>query len=215
MTGLLIIGGGGHGKVVSDTAVEQGDWERIAFLDDRYPTLGEVIGWPVVGTLAEAGNFRADFVDAVIAVGDNLRRLELLGMVRELGFNLPVIYHPGAVISRSASIGAGTVLFAQSAVNAAAKLGEGCIINTGATIDHDCAMADGVHVSPGAHIGGGVHVGRASWIGIGACVRELTVIGAHTVVGAGAAVVQNIPDGVTATGVPATFSSAGIDEHGR
>ncbi len=214
MTGLLIIGGGGHGKVVADAALEQGDWQQIVFLDDRYPSLDVVLDWPVVARIADAGSYRDKFVDAVIAVGDNKRRLELLGMARDLGFGLPVIRHPDAVISRSADIGAGTVVFAQSAVNAAARLGEGCIVNTGATIDHDCVLADGVHVSPGAHLGGGVRVGRRSWIGIGACVREMSVIGEQVTVGAGAAVVGNIPDGVTVTGVPATISSRGGITHG-
>ena len=64
-------------------------------------------------------------------------------------------------------------------------------------------LAEGVHVSPGAHLGGCVQIGRASWIGIGASVRELKVIGEQVMVGAGAAVVGNVPDGVTVTGVPA------------
>lgn len=214
MTGLLIIGGGGHGKVVADAALEQGDWQQLVFLDDLYPSLEMVLDWPVVGRIADAGIYRDDFEDAVIAVGDNQLRLKLLGMVRDLGFGLPVIRHPSAVISRSADIGAGTVVFAQSAVNASARLGEGCIVNTGATIDHDCVLADAVHISPGVHLGGGVRVGTRSWIGIGACVRQLSVIGEQVMVGAGAAVVGNIPDSVTVTGVPAAISSAGTITHG-
>ena len=206
MTNLLIIGAGGHGKVVADCAIEQGDWERIAFLDDLYPGLTEVLGCPVLGKLSDAEQFVNEYPDAVIAVGNNQRRIELLATVRGLGFGLSVICHPSAVISRTAVIGPGSVLFANSVVNTDARLGDGCIVNTGATIDHDCVLADGVHISPGAHLGGAVLVGRASWVGIGACVRELTVIGGRVLVGAGAAVVGDVPDGVTVTGVPAEIA---------
>ena len=213
MAGLLIIGAGGHGKVVADSALEQGDWERIAFLDDLYPELTEVLGWPVLGKVSDAERYMNDYPDMVIAVGNNQRRMELLDTVRELAFGLPVICHPSAVISHTAIIGPGCVMFANSVVNPDARLGDGCIVNTGATIDHDCVLADGVHVSPGAHLGGAVVVGRTSWIGIGASVRELTVIGERVLVGAGAAVVGDVPDGVTVTGVPAEIArtSQGAD----
>ena len=205
MTGLLIIGAGGHGKVVADSALEQGDWARIAFLDDLYPELTEVLGWPVLGKVSDAERFLDDYPDTVIAIGKNQRRMELIESVRELGFGLPVICHPSAVISRSAAISPACVLFANSIVNTGARLGKGCIVNTGASVDHDCMLADVVHISPGAHLGGAVQVGRASWIGIGACIRELTVIGERVMVGAGAAVVGDVPDGVIVTGVPAAI----------
>lgn len=214
MTALLIIGAGGHGKVVADSALEQGDRERIAFLDDLHPELTEVLGWPVLGKVADAARFLDDYPDAVVAVGNNQRRMELIDMLRESGFGLPVICHPSAVISRSATIGPGCVLFATTVVNTGARLGKGCIVNTGASIDHDCLLADAVHVSPGARLGGAVEVGRASWIGIGASIRELTVIGERVMVGAGAAVVGDVPDGVTVTGVPAGIvrSEQGMDQ---
>jgi len=205
MAGLLIIGAGGNGKVVADIALEQGNWQRIAFLDDRYPDLKEAIGLPVLGKASDARCFLNDYPDMVIAVGNNQQRMQLLDDVRELGFGLPVICHPSAVISRSAVIGSGCVLFANSVVNPAARLGDGCIINTGATVDHDCVLAEGVHISPGAHLGGVVQVGRISWVGIGASVRELTVIGDQVIVGAGAAVIGDVPDGVIVTGVPAVI----------
>ena len=87
--------------------------------------------------------------------------------------------------------------------NVDSRIGIGAIINTDATVDHDCVLGSAVHVSPGAHLAGGVCVGDRSWVGIGSAVRQLARIGSDVMVGAGAAVVADIPDGCVVTGVPA------------
>jgi sugar O-acyltransferase (sialic acid O-acetyltransferase NeuD family) len=102
-----------------------------------------------------------------------------------------------------ASIGAGRVIMPGAIINAGARLGRGVIANTGCSIDHDCEIADGVHISPGAHLAGGVSVGRLSWIGIGTAVRESLRIGSNVMVGAGAAVVRDVPSDARVVGFPA------------
>ncbi len=203
MTGLLVVGAGGHGNVVADTASEQGDWQQIAFLDDRYPELTQQDRWPVLGRLQDAENWKEQFSELVVAIGDNALRAKLIGLYHRLGFKLPVVIHPSASVSRYAKVGAGSVVFAQTAVNFGTCLGDGSIINTGATVDHDCILGKCVHVSTGAHIAGGVQIGELSWIGIGASVRELMIIGSRVIVGAGSVVVKNVENGVTVFGVPA------------
>lgn len=201
--GLIIIGAGGHGRVVADTAEASKQWGEIVFLDDRYPELVATGPWSVVGEIKDAAKMRQRFPDAAVGIGNNMTRLMVLNNLRELNFNLPVIAHPTAAISRYASIDDGTVIFAQAAVNIGAKLGTGCIVNTGSKIDHDCILGRGVHVSPGANLAGGVIVGDSSWIGIGVSIKQEIVIGCDVMIGAGAAVVKDLPDGVTAGGVPA------------
>ena len=94
-------------------------------------------------------------------------------------------------------------MFAQAVVQPGSRLGEGCIVNTAATVDHDCTLGAFVHISPGAHLAGGTQVGEDSWIGIGACTRQQVRIGSGVTVGAGAAVVGDVADGLTVAGVPA------------
>jgi len=53
-----------------------------------------------------------------------------------------------------------------------------------------------------------VRVGDLSWIGIGASVRQLVRIGGGVMVGAGAVVIADVPDGVTVAGVPARVLGA-------
>lgn len=203
MSGLLVIGAGGHGVVVASAAAETGRWSRIAFLDDRFPDAKSDTPWPVLGRVNRAAALRDEYADLVVAVGDNAARLKLAATFEGLAFRLPTVVHPTAWVNQLASVGAGSVVLAQAAVGARARIGTACIVNTGATVDHDCRVADGVHVSPGVHLGGGVAVGSCSWIGIGAAVRHGICIGADVTVGAGAAVVSDLTDGVTAVGVPA------------
>lgn len=203
MSRLLILGAGGHGKVVAEAAFVSGPWKEIAFLDGRFPELLRALDWPVIGNDAEANRFMPGYPEIFVAIGDNRLRIRFIESFQNAGFKLPAVVHPMSWVSPSARIGAGSVLVATSVLNAEAVIGQGCIVNTGATVDHNCSIGDGVHVSPGAHIGGDAVIGPRTWIGIGAAIRHGVKIGADVIVGAGAAVVEDLPDGVTAVGVPA------------
>jgi len=202
LSGLLIIGAGGHGKVVADTALLLG-WKHVAFLDDRAATLGSPLGLAIVGTLGDLTAQARAFSSAIVAIGEAKRRLELTDRCRRSGLDVVSIVHPMAFVSKFASIGPGSVVFAQSAVNVDARIGAACIVNTGATVDHDCLIGDGVHICPGAHLAGGVRVGDRSWVGIAATIRQGITIGRDATVGAGAVVVADVADGSTVVGVPA------------
>lgn len=200
---LVIVGAGGHGKVVADAAFCAG-WHNIIFFDDAWPRITQLGRWKVIGTYNHLLNSK-EYKTVVIAIGHNKTRLEKAHQLSKAGFLLTSIIHPAAVVSRDAKIGLGNVIFAGAVINPDAIIGNYCIINTNATIEHDCVLGNGVHIAPGAALGGGVTIGELSWIGMGASIRHLTIIGSSVLVGAGAAVVKNIPDHCTATGVPASF----------
>ncbi len=202
MSRLLVVGAGGHGRVVADAATTMGTWQMVCFVDDR-ATGVNAPGFEIVGTIADLGRFAKSYSAAVVGIGDAQTRLQILLQCAELGFELPMIVHRSAAVSTTASIGAGSVVFAQAAVNPGATLGRGCIVNTGATVDHDCQLDEGVHACPGVHLAGNVRVGARTWIGIGACVKQGVVIGNDVVIGAGAAVVCDVESGMTVIGVPA------------
>lgn len=225
-TMLLVLGAGGHGKVVAETARGAG-WSQIRFLDDDATKVGKrVAEWMVEGPLDLALRYgragasarmgargpaeetrdapgTGTAAHAVIAIGDNALRLEWLERLERADVATPLIVAPSAVISRGARLGLGTVVIAGAVVAIGADIGRGAIINTACSIDHDCVIGDGVHVSPGARLGGNVRVGARSWIGIGASIVHGVRIGADAVIGAGAAVVHDVPDGAKVGGVPA------------
>ena len=188
MSKLIIIGAGGHGRVIADAT-----HSKVVFLDDS------LVGEEIVGTLEDIDSVQQLGDEIIVAIGNNNKRMEVLKGLS----NVSTVIHPSSVVSEKASICCGTVIFANAVVNTGAIIGSGCIINTSATVDHDCILGDGVHVSPGAHLGGGVTVGSNSWVGLGASVKHGITIGNNVVVGAGAVVVSNIPDGKTFVGNPA------------
>jgi sugar O-acyltransferase (sialic acid O-acetyltransferase NeuD family) len=200
---LLILGAGGHGKVVADAAMASREWQEVAFLDDRTTSLGAVLGLQVLGNIAALARFTERFSHAVVAVGNSRLRLELIGEAGRAGYSVAVVVHPRATVSPSAVLGVGTVVMAGAVVNPDVIAGSGVIINTGACVDHDCRLGDGVHVCPGVCLAGDVIVGDRSWIGIGACSRQGVTIGRDVVVGAGATVTSNVIDGLTVVGTPA------------
>jgi sugar O-acyltransferase (sialic acid O-acetyltransferase NeuD family) len=200
---LLVLGAGGHGVVVADAAELSGNWNRILFLDDRYPSLSLLEDWPVVGQCADLEQHLNTSGQVVVAIGNAEARISLLKEATAAGYQPVSVTHPTSSVSRLASIGAGSVVLANAVVSARAAIGVGCIVNNSATVDHDCRLSDGVHIGPGAHLAADVLVGENSWVGIGSAVRQGVAIGRNAMIAAGAAVVRDVPDGVVVAGVPA------------
>ncbi|MDR1463956.1 MAG: acetyltransferase [Oscillospiraceae bacterium] len=200
---LLILGSGGHAKSVWEAAKDQ--FEQISFLTNDPAMTGEVsfCGCPVAVDPQTDPAAVPDFDLAVVAVGDNRRRLELSRALRRRGIPLAVVLHPRASVSGAAELGPGTVVLANASVNAFARLGTACIVNTGAVAEHDCLLGDGTHLAPNAAIGGAVRTGEGVWFGIGSCAAPGIFVGDWSVVGAGAAVLADVPERVLAAGVPA------------
>lgn len=194
MKKLIIIGAGGHGRVVSETAKLNG-YEVIDFLDDadNQYTIGKVADFiKYIGT--------ADFT---VAIGNNAVRMKIQSELIKSGANVASLIHPNATVSESASIGKGTVVMAGAVINAGAVVGDGAIINTCASVDHDCRIGNFSHISVGARICGTVVIGNCTWIGAGATViNNINICGGSTV-GAGAVVVKDINESGTYVGVPA------------
>jgi UDP-perosamine 4-acetyltransferase len=200
---ILVLGAGGHGKAVVDLLLAEGRW-HLAGVVDAAPRAAAVLGVPVLGDEACLAGLRAEGVAAAHpAIGHNAQRIAAGARLEAAGFALPVLRHPGAILGRSAEIGAGTVVMARAVIGPEARIGRLVLVNTGAIVEHDCLLEDGAHVAPGAVLAGGVRIGAGATIGAGAVVRPGIRVGAGAVVGAGAAVTADVPDGATVGGVPA------------
>ena len=196
MNRLIIIGAGGHGKVVADIAAKIG-YTDICFADDHAE--GQCLGFPILGGTAHLAAWNDGATDFVIGIGNNAVRKKI---AEEYDINWVRLVHPSAQIGLQASIGRGTVVMAGAVINACASVGEHCIINTRAVVEHDNVLEDYVHISPNAALGGTVRVGALTHIGIGASVRNNIDICGGCTIGTGAAVVKNIQDSGVYIGVP-------------
>lgn len=197
MNRLIIIGAGGHGRVIADNAIRNG-YTAINFIDDN--VVGSCMEFPVIGTSADVERLNDGKTDFIIGIGDNSTRRMFADRFQ---VNWITLVHPSAQIGTSVLIGKGTVIMAGAVVNTFAKVGNHCIINTGAVIEHDNTIEDYVHISPGVKLGGRVHIGQLTHVGIGAVVINNTNIYSDCVIGAGAVVVQEIKHSGTYIGVPA------------
>ncbi|MGB9792450.1 MAG: acetyltransferase [Thermacetogeniaceae bacterium] len=200
---VVVIGAGGHGKVVAEAAAAAG-YEVLGFFDD-FAESSPLEKYPLLGRIADLREKAARGVLSVIAVGDNRRRCELAAEISGYA-RFATVIHPTAVVAESAQIGEGTVVMPHVTVNACAVIGRHVILNTSCVVEHDCVVGDYAHISPGAVLCGGVRLGAGVQVGAGAVVIPGCSIGSWSVVGAGSAVVSDIPEGVVAVGVPARVS---------
>jgi sugar O-acyltransferase (sialic acid O-acetyltransferase NeuD family) len=191
--------------VVAEAAEASCGFEVVAFLETTEGDSANVgfEGRPILRGFDAARAYLQQGVRLVVAVGANEHRCRLAREATERGFERATVIHPMASVSRTAKIGVGSVVLAGAVVAPRAVLGEDVIVNHGATVDHDCVLESGVHLSPGVHLGGHVRVGEEAWLGAGAAVRDRVCIGSRAIVGVGAAVVNDLPPGVVAYGVPA------------
>ena len=194
---VIIIGGGGHAKVVIDCILCAGDLV-VGILDDALEVGSEVLGLPVLGKVDAWQDYKDH--KFVVAIGNNeIRR----AISERINADFYTAIHPTATLSRFATIGAGSVVMPRAVINAGASVGNHCIVNTAAVIEHDCVVGDFAHISPSAALAGNVRIGEGTHIGIGASIRNNITVCPGVTVGAGATVVKNITEKGTYAGVPA------------
>lgn len=200
---LIIVGGGGHGRVVADAARAAGA-QVVAFADAALAG-GVVDGVPVIdaepAVVARAALQRG--AGAAVAIGHNATRQRVHASLAEAGVTIASVIHPSAVVLGGAQLGVGVQVLAGAVLGVGAALGDGCIVNTSASIDHDCRVGPFCHLSPGVHTGGQVELGEGVHLAIGVSVRNRVKVGAWSQIGVGAAVVGDVPAHVVAYGVPA------------
>ena len=203
---IVVIGGGGHAKVVISILRKLKRYRVLGYTDLK--DHGSVLGVPYLGADRELAALtgRPEKLNAVLAVGQvglGEKRYELWTRLQLPSLSFPLIASPDAIVNEGVSGGRGAVVMDGGVINSGATIGCGVIVNTNSTVEHDVVLEDWVHVAPGATISGGVTVGRFSMIGAGATVIEGMKIAAGCIVGAGATVVHDLTEPGVYVGTPA------------
>jgi UDP-N-acetylbacillosamine N-acetyltransferase len=181
------------------------DVEVVGVADESDRFMGEIIGQSsITMTFEDLPSCLDRGVQwAALAIGDNDRRAEMFTGLTKAGFQILSAAHPKAMIERDVHLGIGTMVCAGAILSTQVRIGENVLINTGAIIDHESVIGSHAHIAPGCSLAGRVRVGEKAFVGIGTSVRHGVTIGARAVIGAGSVVVDDIPDGAVAYGVPA------------
>lgn len=208
---VIVIGAGGHGKVVADALLAAGR-TVLGFVDANPALAGATVaGLPVLGGDAEIGKHGRGTVELANGIGSTglpSRRREIYDRFKSAGLAFATVVHPSAVVSRRAVLAEGAQVMAGAVVQTDARLEPNCIVNTGAQVDHDCLVGRHCHLAPGVTLSGEVCIGEESHLGTGATVKNGIRIGARVLVAAGAVVVADVADGRQVEGVPARERTA-------
>jgi sugar O-acyltransferase (sialic acid O-acetyltransferase NeuD family) len=207
MKNVVLIGAGGHGKVVIDIIEKEKAFSLLGLLDSRLTVDERLLTYQVLGSDTDLPTLyqQLNIYGAVVAIGDNWLRSEVVDRVRRTVPELIFVncVHPSAQIASDVTIGAGNIIMAGCVVNSGTVIGNCCILNTGCSIDHDCVVGDYASFGPRSCAGGNVEVGSFSAVCLGANIIHRRKIGSHTVVGAGATVLTDLPSNIVAYGTPA------------
>ena len=204
MREIVVIGGGGHAKVLISVLKKDGYHVKgYTDIEDR----GSILGVPFLGNDAILDEIarKSQSPHAVIGIGKvdaSELRLSLQDKLGALGFDFPVICSPHAVVNEGVCLRAGTVIFDGVVINSGTEIGRACILNTGSIIEHDCRLGENVSIGPGVTISGGVTIGDNCMIGAGASIIQSIKVCQDSLIGAGSTVIADVITPGTYAGNP-------------
>ncbi|MCW9132433.1 acetyltransferase [Bacillus paramycoides] len=205
---IVIIGQGGHSKVIQDIILSNNEYEIVGYLDDRYENIAIVdnLYFGPISTAYDMINYFHQ-INFVIAIGDNKVRKKIVEKLRLYDSFYITLIHKSAVVSPSAKIGNGTVVMPNVVINADTQIGNHAIINTGSVVEHDNIIGDFVHISPQATLTGSVVIEEGAHIGAAATIIPSVKVREWSIIGAGAVVINDMPPNCIAVGIPAKVIS--------
>ena len=209
MSGLLLIGGGGHCLTVIDSLISK-KYSNIGIIDKQEKFGQEVGGIPIIGCDSDLESLRLNYDEAFISMGgieDLWKRKEKAQILENKAYSFATVIHPTAIVSKSSSIAHGVFIGPLVVVNAQTKIGEFCILNSNCVVEHQCDIGSFTHIAPGAVLCGNVSIGKASFIGTGSVIMQGVSIGDNVIIGIGSVIVNDIPDNVVAYGNPCRIVS--------
>ena len=193
---IVLLGGGGHCVSVVDTLKRLNTYDDILILDPNKAEGSELMGCTMAGDdgrLAEL--YLQGYVEAFVSMGsirDTGLRHKLYDDAVRIGYSIPNIIDPSAIVSEYAVLARGIFVGKNAVINAGAVIGDGCIINTGAIIEHNCSIGAFSHVSVGSIVCGDCVIGKDVFIGAGSTVVNGIILADNAFIKAASLVKENV-----------------------
>lgn len=196
---IIILGAGGHARSMADSIEAQGQYEIAGFVS---PTMDDSIsykGYTGIGTDDDLQElYHKGITRACIGIGYFGRehvREHLYEKLTEIGFEMPNIIDPSAVLASDVALGKACFIGKNAVINSNVRIGDCVIINTGSIIEHDCIVGDYSHVAVGTVICGGTVVGTGCFVGANATVIQGITLETGAIIGAGTVVRKDVSAG--------------------
>lgn len=203
----IILGAGTYGEVYLAYLREAGI-DVIGFADDDIVYENkEIRGVPVLGAIRDLQSIKDNYaIEAVYCpIGSNKLRVHFLDFARSLGLNTPNYIHPSVSIAPEVSIAnEGVYILQNTQIMPYVTIEKDVMISSGANIIHHSHLDQGVFVSNGVNLGANVHAMKFAYCGMGSTIMTgVKTLGEDCLIGAGAVVIRDVPDGAVMAGVPA------------
>lgn len=201
---IIIIGAGGHSKILIDILEENNEFNILGLLDDNTSIHGKyILGKRILGDIEILKNYNPEKTKFVLSIGNNQIRRKLFDEITSQGFGSTNVISGDATISKYSKLGTGLTINAGVRIHPDAYIGDNVIIGMNATISHDSVIERDVHISPGVHVTGAVHIETGVDIGTGAVIIPGVRIGRNSIIGAGAVVLKDLDENGVYAGIPA------------
>jgi sugar O-acyltransferase (sialic acid O-acetyltransferase NeuD family) len=212
MEKIVIIGGKSSATLIADYIYDAQhkhnvSIECLGFAYDADPVGTDNNGYPVLCKVNEAyekykEDLEVKFIFQMYDIQDMQRTIDFkdsLGIPKD---RYCTFIHPSCMISRSATIGLGTIILAHTVVNPKAKIGEFNSIMSGVTIGHDANIGHYNLVATQAIVANLV-MGDRNFIGINATTNNKIHIGDDCMIGMASNVIKDVESGTKCFGNPA------------
>jgi sugar O-acyltransferase (sialic acid O-acetyltransferase NeuD family) len=209
---IAVFGAGGFGlevaMLIEQINANEPQWNMIGFFDDADDLPSEVNGYPILGDLQALNSWESS-LSLALGLGTPLVRKTVRERLTSQNIDFPTLMHPSVIMGNTdlMVVGEGCIFCAGTIITTNIEIGNQVVLNLACTVGHETKLGDYSTFMPNCNISGEVEVGEENFWGTGAKIINRTKVGKRVIVGAGSIVLKDLPDGVTAVGVPAKIIS--------
>ena len=210
MKDLVIIGAGDFGREIADVVErinansEDNIWNLLGYIDDNEDIQGLILDdYPVIGKIDWIER-QSKEIYAICSIGNGIIRKKIIENIHNPNVKYATLIDPNSSFHKGASVGEGSLICDGTVLAINDAIGNHVLINFNCSIGHDDILEDFTTVNPGVNISGKVLVRESAYVGTGAKILQGLEMGKDSIIGAGAVVIHDVPEGCTVVGVPAS-----------